>query len=227
MTTYKFKATTTFLIIVRLTLTLVIVLGVFALVLKFGILGKINNEFLFLGFFSLVSFLIYYLLRRITVIDISINLEDKNKIEILSENIIFRKRKYVFLFSEIKYYSFENGSGYKIFCLKRNRGGNFKFLIFYTIENLGLFNKFFKEFKNIIESQNSAPPLSTGYEKPTIYKTKLGLVYGVLIFLILIAIPIAHIIFKTRFNIGFLLILYPPSLFFLMRLYLEQRNKTK
>lgn len=222
--TYNFKATNTFLLFIRLSLVLAATLLVFTIVFTFGNLGRIKYEFLFLFCFLLVAFCFFYLTKKIIVIDIYACLLNKTKIEIELKYFLLRKKTYVVLIPEIRSYSYENGMGYKIFSLNRKKGFNFKFLVMPEIENLKSFEIFYEDLKNVIEKKNEENNLNFIYGKPTIYKTKFGLLCGAILLLILIAIPIAHLFFETKLNIGFLLILYPAGIMFLIRLYIEQKK---
>lgn len=221
--TYNFKVTKTFLILIRLSLVLAATSIVFAVIFTYGKFGKINNEFLFLTCFVMLAFLFFFLTQKIIIVDITARTFDKNKIEFVQKYFL-RTTKRTILASEIRNYSYENGMGYKIFDLKRKKGFNLKFLIVPDIENLESFNNFFQDLKGMIEKQNEENNLDYIHKSSTIYRTKLGLIYGAVLLLILIAIPIAYLIFKTSFNIGFLLILYPAAIAFLVRLYLERKD---
>ncbi|WP_337968718.1 hypothetical protein [uncultured Flavobacterium sp.] len=175
--------------------------------------------------FLFVFFIIYYLTKGITIINVLVNFIDKTKIEIIIKYRFFKERRYVFLISEIKNYQCEYGTGYKIFYLNRNKGTNFKFLILTEIENLKSFENFYEQLKNNIEKYNKEDSLYLIKEKTNIYQTKLGLFYGIILFIILLAIPICYIVLQTKINIGFLLIIYPTGILFLWRLFIEQKKR--
>ncbi len=224
MSKYNFKTTNTFLLVIRFIFSSALTLLLFAIIVSNQYL-KLDNELFFMLTFLFVFFIFYSLIKGITIINVLVNFIDKTKIEIIIKYRFFRERRYVFLISDITNYLCEYGTGYKIFYLNRKNDTNFKFLVLTEIENLKSFENFYEQLKNNIEKYNKENSLCLIKEKTNIYQTKLGLFYGIILFIILLAIPICYIVLQTKINIGFLLIIYPTGILFLWRLFIEQKKR--
>ncbi|GGF23859.1 hypothetical protein [Flavobacterium limi] len=85
------------------------------------------------------------------------------------------------------------------------------------------FDGFYDDLKIQIEKHNMTNS-NLIHEKPTIYETKIGMLYGIIIAISLIIITICYIILKTKVNFGILLILYPAGIIFLYRLYIAKKK---
>lgn len=223
--TYKFKITNTFLIFIRLFFALGATSAAFAFVLTLSNFGKIENEFLFLSSFLLITFLIFYLIKKLIVINASITIVDRSRVEVELAYFLFRKKSYNFSIADIKSYFYESGKGYKVFYLNKKLGHNFKFLVFTTVENLNAFESFYNDLKNSIQKHNKENITNVIKEKPTLYKSKQGMAFGIILVFLLILIPILYYVLNTKINIGLLLILYPGGIMFLVRLYRERKKK--
>lgn len=220
MKKYNFKTTTIFLLFIRFIVTSFVTLIPFTIIALNNYI-KLNNKFLFISSFLIVFFVVYFLTKKKSIIEVWISFTDKIEIEL--KYPFLKKRKYVFFISDIKSYLYEYGNGYKVFYLNKRKGINFKFLIFTETENLKSFDNFYDDLKIQIQKHNMANS-NLIHEKPTIYKTKIGMMYGIIISICLIIIPICYIILKTKVNYGILLILYPAGIIFLYRLYMAKKK---
>lgn len=223
MTTYNFKTTNVFLLFLRFLFAAVVTVTVFTII-ALNKYVRLDNELWFTVGFLLLFFIVYFATKTIIVVKTKVTLVDKSEIKLEQNYFLFGERKSSFLISEIKNYLYQYGSGYKIFYLNIRKGSSFKFLIFTDVENLRSFNSFFEKLTKNIENYNKDNALDVIFEKPTIYQSRLGLFYGIILFIILIAIPISYIIFETKINIGIILILYPAGFLFLWRLYDGQKK---
>lgn len=218
MTKYNFKITNTFLVLTRVLLACSITIITIFILSKYL---KINDELSIIIIFLVEFYIILYLTKKNIEIDVIVVFVSKTKIEVLFKHPFIQKKKIFFLIPEIKSYSYEYVIGYKKFYLNTKNGTSLKFLI--SIKNLASFYNFYEDLETKIQEHNIENKQELIHEKPSIYKTKQGLFYGIVICLFLIIVPVCYFILKI--NIGILLILYPAGIFFLWRIYIE-RNKT-
>jgi len=195
----------------------------FATILRITNFGKINNELLFLSVFLLITYFILFVLKKIIVIDTVVSFIEKDQIEIKLSHFFIQKI-YFFCISDIKSYSFEHGNGYEIFKLSKRNDSKLKFLVFKEVKNLESFENFCTDFISRIENYNKNNKLSSINQKESIYKTKKGLLYGIIISISLISIPTINYLLETKVNIGVFLILYPAGILFLWNLYKERKK---
>lgn len=223
MKKYNFKTTNTFLIFLRLFLALSATLIIIILLSKYSGFGQLNNEFVFLTCFVALALLFFYFLRKIIVIDTIIKIESM-KIEITCKHLLIKSKPKIIPIDEIRNYSYDYGNGYKVFKLTRKKGNNFKFLIMTEVANATQFDNFYADLQNIIKQYNYKKSLNLISEKKSIYQTRLGLILGFALSFVLLTIPIIHLLFDTKFNIGLLVLIYSMSITFLIRLFYEQKK---
>lgn len=223
MTTYNFKTTNVFLVFLRFLFAAIVTLTVFTFIALNRCIILSNKLWYTVGFL-VIFFTVYFVTKRIIVINTQVTFIDRNEIKLELNHFLFGIKKSSFLIPEIKNYLHHYGNGYKVFYLNTRKGSSLRFLIFTEVENLKSFNDFFENLTKNIEKYNKENALNLIVEKPTIYQSKLGLFYGIILVIILISIPISYLIFETKINFGIILILYPTGILFLWRLYYGQKK---
>lgn len=199
-------------------------ISIFITFILFIIISKYYKDFIsndLLSFFVIIILLItYWFLKIVSKVIVEINVGDKT-LEISRKYLMFNTFIKIDFFN-IKNYKYEKGNGYDIFGIKLKKGFGISLLIEIDKKNHQQFSQFIKEFENKIEVINM-----NNYSKITksltIYESKWGFIYAVIIAILLISIPLLFF-FKIKFNFPLILILYPSGLFYLYRFYLQRKK---
>lgn len=217
MKSYFFTTTRTFLLILRAWISILISFIIIYFLSKTKLIDKTILSALFIVLFILI----YIFTNFISIVKVSIKL-DNDLIEIIRKSFFSREFKESFKLSDIKNYLYENVNSYEKFSLTFKKS-KLIFLVELNVKNISKFNEFYVDFEKKILKHNNINPQNKIDKSLTIYQSKLGYFYAVIIGLILIITPLFYIL-KGKFNLPVLLILYPSGLLYIYKVYLERRK---
>lgn len=218
MDTKSFNTTSSLLLMLRLFCAIIII--VVLMVIQSWLKIDIDNELLFLIVNMSLFLLINLALKKIFLIKVSINLTGLTKITISKQYFLFREVTKMYDLSQIRNYYF-NRDG--IFRISIKNGMNIKLLVDTEKQNLSKFLIFYKKFKKSIEKYNSANS-NIIYESLPSHEKKSGAVYASILLILLILIPFFYLYKNTPVNIPLLMIIYPPCLVYIYKVYLFRKK---
>lgn len=210
-----FSSTTDYFLFIRWILTFGII---------FLVLINITSGIILLTIYVIIAISMLYFLKKIFIIKVGIIPANNFSVKIHKQFFFSYKRATIYDFSNIKSYQYEGG----IFRIRTKNGKNLKLIVDTEDKNLEKFFVEYKSFKEKIEQYNLTNLSDKISEDLPSHQTKYSKIYAVIILIILILTPIFYFYNNnnnTRVNVGFLLILYPPSLMYIYRVYSFNKNK--